>query len=47
MMKDRPQDMEKAIFTSRTSCQHGGNRVLSSRARNVLIARSNQVKKVT
>ncbi|XP_011687053.1 PREDICTED: uncharacterized protein LOC105449497 [Wasmannia auropunctata] len=42
MMKDRPRNMEKATLTSRTSRQHGGNRVPSSRARSELIAGVNQ-----
>lgn len=41
--KDRLRVMKKATLTSRTSRQHGGNRVLSSRARSELIARANQV----
>lgn len=45
--KDQPWDVEKPALTSKTSRQHGGNRVLSSRARSELIARANQVRKVT
>lgn len=47
MVTNRSRDTEKATLTNRTSRQHGGNRVLSSRARSKLIAIANQVKKVT
>lgn len=47
MTKDQPRDEEKPPLTSKTSCRHDGNRVLSTWTRSELIAGENQVRKVT